>query len=131
MGRKIIGSAQKRLRHALLQHGAMPLWLDRQRLFACLRVPPEHRAALVQEAYHTMAAMNEMTINPVNASAVHRALRDAFMSTFAIELVEAPLLPEEERLAAELYATKYALPSWNLAGPSAWRATTSAPPAER
>jgi lipoate-protein ligase A len=130
MGRKIIGSAQKRLRHALLQHGAMPLWLDRQRLFACLRLQPAHRQELEQEAYHTMAAMNEMTINPVNASAVHRALRDGFMSTFGMQLVEAPLLPEEERLAAELHATKYALPSWNLAGPAAWRAATALPPVE-
>jgi lipoate-protein ligase A len=127
MGRKITGNAQKRLRHALLQHGAMPLWLDRQRLFACLRMPLEHRQALVQEAYHTMTAINEMTINPVNASAVHRALRDGFMGTFGIELIEAPLLPQEERLAQELQATKYAVPLWNLGGPSAWRAATAGP----
>jgi lipoate-protein ligase A len=32
-GRKIVGSAQKRLQHTLLQHGSIPLWMDRARLF--------------------------------------------------------------------------------------------------
>jgi lipoate-protein ligase A len=121
MGRKIIGSAQKHLQHALLQHGSLPLWLDRQRLFACLRVPPERQATLVQEAYHTMTAVNEMAITPVNASAVHRALREAFHSTFAIELVDMPLLPEELQLTDELRQAKYATAVWNLEGAAAWR----------
>ena len=60
VGKKIVGSAQKRAQRALLQHGSIPLWMDRQRLFQCLRVPPEHRAALVQAAYTTMGAVNEV-----------------------------------------------------------------------
>jgi lipoate-protein ligase A len=121
MGRKIIGSAQKRVQRALLQHGSMPLWLDRQRLFTCLRVPPADREALVQEAYRSMTAVNEMTITPVNASAVHTALQAGFATTFGIELIETPLLPEEQCLAEELRSTKYATSVWNLAGASAWR----------
>jgi lipoyl(octanoyl) transferase len=130
MGRKIVGSAQKRLQRALLQHGSMPFWLDRQRLFACLRVPPGQRDTLVQEAYRTMTTINEMTINPVNASTVHQALQGGFAATFGMELVEMPLLSEEQRLAEELRATKYATSVWNLAGPAAWRKPPpSVPPA--
>jgi lipoate-protein ligase A len=121
MGRKIIGSAQKRLHRALLQHGSMPFWLDRQRLFACLCVPPEHRDTLIQEAYCTMTAVNEMAITPVNASAVHRALREGFAATFDVELVEMPLFPAEQQLAEELRTTKYATAVWNLEGAAAWR----------
>ena len=120
-GKKIVGSAQKRAQRALLQHGSMPLWLDRQRLFQCLRVPPERRAALVQEAYTTMGAVNEMRATPVALPAVHDALRQGFCTTFGVELVEAPIAPEEWRLALQLQATKYATDAWNLDGAAAWR----------
>ena len=59
-GKKLVGSAQKRLHNSLLQHGSIPLWMDRARLFQCLRVPPECRDSLVQEAYTTMTAVNEV-----------------------------------------------------------------------
>jgi lipoate-protein ligase A len=120
-GKKIVGSAQKRAQRALLQHGAIPLWLDRQRLFQCLRVPPEHRAALVQGAYTTMGAVNELLAPPVTPSAVHDALRQAFGVTFGIELVEAPISPAEWRLAHQLQTTKYTTEAWNLDGAAAWR----------
>src|SRR5713101_8801594 len=80
-GKKIVGSAQKRAQRALLQHGSIPLWMDRQRLFQCLRVPPERRAALVQEAYTTMGAVNEIASTPVTLAALHEALRQGFGAT--------------------------------------------------
>src|SRR5206468_8584158 len=64
-GKKMVGSAQKRAQRALLQHGSIPLWIDRQRLFQCLRVPSGRRQALVQEAYTTMGAVNEIALTPV------------------------------------------------------------------
>lgn len=120
-GKKVVGSAQKRAQRSMLQHGSMPLWLDRQRLFQCLHVPPERRAALVQEAYTTMGAVNEMTVTPVTLTAVHEALRQGFCTTFGVELLEAPIAPEEWRLAQQLQATKYATDTWNLDGPAVWR----------
>jgi lipoate-protein ligase A len=120
-GKKIVGSAQKRAQHALLQHGSIPLWMDRQRLFQCFRVPPEHRAALVQEAYTTMGAVNEMAPTPVTLLAVQEALRQGFGSTFDVECVDTPISPEERRLAHHLQATKYTTDAWNLDGAAAWR----------
>jgi len=128
-GKKIVGSAQKRLSHALLQHGSIPLWLDRQRLFACLQVPPEHRTALIQDAYTTMVAVNEVATSPVSAAVLHNALRLGFAAALGIELIEAPILPEEWRLARELRQTKYLTTAWNLDGAMAWRQSTSYVPA--
>jgi lipoate-protein ligase A len=128
-GKKIVGSAQKRLQGSLLQHGSIPLWMDRWRLFQCLRVPPERRGALVQEAYATMTSVNEVVTTPVSASAVHAALREGFAASFGVELVEMPLLAEEWHLAAELRATKYATTAWNLEGAAAWRKEASFMPA--
>jgi len=120
-GKKMVGSAQKRAQRALLQHGSIPLWMDRQRLFQCLQVPPECRAALVQEAYTTMGAVNEIVQPLVTLAALHDALRQGFCTTFGIELVEMPITPEEWRLAHRLQATKYATDAWNLDGTAVWR----------
>jgi len=120
-GKKMVGSAQKRAQRALLQHGSIPLWMDRQRLFQCLRVPPEHRAALVQAAYSTMGAVNEVAEQPVLLATLHAALRQGFGATFGVELVDMPISPEEWCLAQRLRATKYATDTWNLDGAAAWR----------
>ena len=120
-GKKIVGSAQKRGQRALLQHGSIPLWMDRQRLFQCLRVPLEHRAELVQAAYTTMGAVNEVAALPVSLAALHAALRQGIGAVFGVELVDMPISPEEWRLAQHLRATKYATDAWNLDGAAAWR----------
>jgi lipoate-protein ligase A len=120
-GKKMVGSAQKRAQRALLQHGSIPLWMDRQRLFQCLRVPPEHRAALVQAAYTTMSAVNEVAEKPVSLAALHAALRHGFGTALGIEFVDIPISPDEWRLAQHLHATKYATDAWNLDGAAAWR----------
>jgi lipoate-protein ligase A len=120
-GKKIVGSAQKRAQRALLQHGSIPLWLDRQRLFQCLRVPPEQRAALTRAAYSSMAAVNEMLSPPVTLQAVYDALREGFGATFGVALVEAPISAAEWHLAQQLQATKYATDAWNLDGAATWR----------
>ena len=69
-----------------------------------------------------MAAVNEVAPIPVALPALHQALRQAFATTFGIELVTAPVLPEEWQLARALYVEKYATPVWNLDGAAAWRA---------
>ena len=120
-GKKMVGSAQKRAQRALLQHGSIPLWMDRQRLFQCLRVPPEHRVELVQAAYTAMGAVNEVTEKPVSPAALHAALRQGFGATFGVEWVDMPISPAERRLAQHLRATKYATDAWNLDGAAAWR----------
>jgi lipoate-protein ligase A len=120
-GKKMVGSAQKRAHRTLLQHGSIPLWMDRQQLFQCLRVPPEHRAALVQAAYTTMGAVNEVAARPVTLAALHEALYHGFGATFGVDFVAMPISPEEWRLAQYLRATKYATDAWNLDGAAAWR----------
>ena len=120
-GRKLVGSAQKRRHHALLQHGSIPLTLDRQRLFACLHVPPTQREALVAEAYTSMAAVHEVATASVSPAALHEALRSGFATIFGVEVVPGALLPEEQDLAHELYTTKYTTSTWNLDGAAAWR----------
>ncbi|ETX05376.1 lipoate--protein ligase family protein [Candidatus Entotheonella palauensis] len=120
-GKKLVGSAQKRGQHALLQHGSIPLSLDRQRLFQCLRVPPEQIETLVQEAYATMIAVHEAATAPIAINDIHEALRLGFATTLAAPVVEGEVQPEEWQMARELYAAKYATAVWNDDGAAAWR----------
>jgi lipoate-protein ligase A len=122
-GKKLVGSAQKRGQHALLQHGSIPLRLDRQRLFQCLQVPPEQRDALVQAAYATMIAVHEAATAPIAINDIHAALRRGFATTLATPVVEGDVRPEEWQTARELYASKYATTAWNYEGAAAWRQT--------
>ena len=125
-GRKLVGSAQKRGRRSLLQHGSIPLALDRQRLFACLRVPANRRAQLLREAYASMVAVNEVAPAPLDAATLHRALRQGFADclTDGAGLIAGELSAAERRLAEELRRTKYGADAWNLGNPAAWRRQT-------
>ena len=121
VGKKIVGSAQKRAQRALLQHGSIPLWMDRQRLFQCLQVPPEHRAALVQTAYTTMGAVNEVAPRLVSLAAVHEALRQRVWRNVWGRRGRHTHLSRRMAPGAALCATKYATDAWNLDGAAAWR----------
>ena len=131
-GRKLVGSAQKRGRRSLLQHGSIPLSMDRQRLFACLRVPADRRAQLLRQAYASMVAVNEVAPAPLNAATLHRALRQGFAECLidGAELITGDLSPAERRLAEELRHAKYGTDAWNLGSPAAWRQRQTASPTE-
>jgi lipoate-protein ligase A len=120
-GKKIVGSAQKRLRKSLLQHGSIPLELNRARLFQCLQTPAENQTDLIQEAYTTMTAINEIAPSPLSIPSIHQALQEGLAACFGIVFIQDSLQLAEQRLAAELRTTKYATHAWNFAGASAWR----------
>ena len=120
-GKKIVGSAQKRLHNSLLQHGSIPLELNRVRLFQCLQTAPEYRSALIQEAYTTMTSINEIAPAPIPVAIIHRALQAGLAASFDIEFIQDTLQPAELQLATELRTTKYATYSWNYTGAAAWR----------
>ena len=128
-GRKLVGSAQKRGRRSLLQHGSIPLTMDRQRLFACLRLPEDQRERLLGEAYASMAAVNEVAPVALDVAALQRALRQGFgdhMSGGA-GMATGDLSAAECRLVEKLRLSKYRSDAWNLDGPAAWRRRQAEP----
>src|SRR5262245_16026089 len=52
-GRKIVGSAQRRLRRSFLQHGSMPISCDREKLARATRMPES------EALYREMAGLSE------------------------------------------------------------------------
>jgi lipoate-protein ligase A len=94
-GRKLAGSAQRRVRGALLQHGSVPLGIDPDLADALPRAPGSITLA-------------EAAGRPVGYEELARALRRAFAARLGVDLLPAGLGPEEAARAASLAASAFA-----------------------
>jgi lipoate-protein ligase A len=105
-GRKIAGSAQRRLPGAFLQHGSLPLRADEEGAMAATGrtgLPPGW-----------MAGLEEAAGRVLEPDEIAGALRAGFEEAFGTALEEQGLSVEESRLAMELREGKYATDAWNL-----------------
>jgi lipoate-protein ligase A len=105
-GRKLIGSAQMTTRHAILQHGSIPLQNPGQRVFRYLE------AAQPLDS-HTPSCLNE----EAGRKLTFEEVRDAFARAFREDLGarESDLLPAERESADRILREKYDTDAWNLA----------------
>ena len=78
-GRKIVGSAQRRLRRSFLQHGSMPIACDREKLARATRMTD---SSLLEEE---MAGLAEFLEERPTIERLTNALISGFRSRFAIE----------------------------------------------
>lgn len=98
-GRKLVGSAQRRFRHAILQHGSIPLTVDRERLASLARRGPGDGAGGLGRA---MVSLAEILGRTPAADEVAAALAAGLEETFGIVLHDAGYHPAEQRLADQL-----------------------------
>ncbi len=106
-GKKLAGSAQKRGRGALLQHGAIPLCGDIARICQVLLPRPEE-AALRARATTVEAAVGRAPSFDEAAA----ALAGGFSQALGVELAAGQLTLQEQRWAAELRRDKYSCDEW-------------------
>ena len=78
-GRKIVGSAQRRLRRSFLQHGSMPIRCDREKLARVTRMPD------AGPLYEEMAGLEEFLPQRPSIAELTNALVGSFQNRFAIE----------------------------------------------
>jgi lipoate-protein ligase A len=81
-GRKIVGSAQRRLRRSFLQHGSMPIVCDREMLAQATGLPD------AGPLYEEMAGIGEFLEIRPSVAEVTNALVGAFQSRFGIDFSE-------------------------------------------
>ena len=105
-GRKIGGNAQRHTREAMLQHGTVPLSIDRA-FFA----PFFRKDSGLDEAF----CFADARIN-LSPEALISAVADAFGDTFGAKLVPGTLNENESALARQLYVKKYTTEAWNVHG---------------
>ncbi len=104
-GRKLVGSAQRRLRRAFLQHGAIPLQADY----------PLHAKVFRMSADELRGAMIDLSGaagRPVDLAAAAWAVTLGFKTRFGVEFRGAPFPKSWAGRADQLAREKYATDSW-------------------
>ncbi len=101
-GKKLIGSAQARVGHALLQHGSVILSGDQRRL--------EHLTPNAA-TFEQPATLSDL-VGPVDGSTVAAAVVRAISDCFAGAGTDSAYSEEESSAAAGLVESKYGRPEW-------------------
>ena len=112
-GKKIIGSAQARRKHAVLQHGSFPLWGDLTRITDVLSFPDDQARKDAATRLLSHAATAELILGRRPAwDAVVHAFASSFQSELHLELIDSGLSRSELDRAQALVNEKYCHPAW-------------------
>jgi len=113
--RKLIGSAQRWLEDAVLQHGSVLLGAEHSRLAELL---PDQRETAGPRAVRRLAAktvsLTTLLSRPVSYEEVAGALRVGFGEVLGIELKSGSLSLREQTLARSLVRDRYGRLDWTL-----------------
>ncbi len=109
-GKKIAGSAQRRVRGKVLQHGALLIGIDIEKYARCFNDSQGLAARLVGR----MTSISGKLGRPVSYGETGEALKRGFAEALRMEFVEEGLTPDEIRLAKELHDGKYSRDEWNF-----------------
>src|SRR5262245_50554921 len=113
-GRKIIGSAQRRAHGVIMQHGSIPLSLDRDKMRAVFGQSSLgcQTAQEEQEYYSRMISLQEAGGRVYSNSEVVAALMQGMAETWQINMLPGQLTAAERQLSAHLCTTKYHSEVW-------------------
>ncbi|MBF0291683.1 MAG: lipoate--protein ligase family protein [Nitrospinae bacterium] len=98
-GKKIVGSAQRRLKTAALQHGSIVLSIDAERYANCLNFTD---LAKRNASLSLLGGMNDFVTRPITRDELATAVKEAFARTLELEFEESGLTEEEMRRAKVL-----------------------------
>lgn len=114
-GRKVVGSAQVRQQHTILQHGSILLDMDVDLLFSVLRFSSER----IRDHFKKMFVEKAVSIKDFSGTTVTfeqaaAAFAKGFEKGLGVKLEPSGLTPEEQAKVAELVQEKYGADSWNF-----------------
>jgi len=113
-GRKVAGSAQTRQKGVILQHGAILLDLDEDKLFSLFKYPNDRVKERMQKAFKTKAvAIKEISGRSVSMEEAKAAFKEGFAEGLDIELEPYTLTEEELEYVYKLAKSKYESDEWN------------------
>jgi lipoate-protein ligase A len=112
-GKKLIGSAQARKRHGVLQHGTLPLHGDLTRITqALVFVDEAAREDAAQKLLARATTVESVTGRVIPWETAAQAFVGAFESQLGIKFERGELSSGEKARAEELVQKKYAHPDW-------------------
>ncbi len=115
LGRKLAGSAQRRIGPMLLQHGSLLIGPQHKQIVDLM--PSNHeklRARFRKELNQQTICLEEGLGQPVSFKSVAEALHVGFRETLDIEIEEMTLSADEEAGVQQLVQEKYGTDAWNF-----------------
>lgn len=106
-GKKIGGSAQKRKKRLILQHGSIPFSFKKE------KVAPFLKNKTLLENLNT-TSLNEIISSGISFAEFSNILKDAFNAHFSTTLEKSKLSEKEKTIAEQLEQEKYSQAQWNL-----------------
>lgn len=114
-GKKLIGSAQRRIGPMLLQHGSLLIGPEHKRIVDLLPCGHEDvQVRFLRELDRGTTSLEEALGRPVSFDEVADAVRTGFREALGIDFVGASQTPAEEADTERLMAEKYRTDAWNL-----------------
>lgn len=111
-GRKLIGSAQRRVRGAILQHGALLIGPQHRRLLELLPAGAAEGRAATSRLEEGSTCLQEWVDESVNVEQLAGCLAEGFADYLGVEMQPGVLSPAEAGRAVELMQTQYGNPVW-------------------
>lgn len=104
--RKVVGSAQRRLRGAFLQHGSILVSRDHRKMVDCLNLDPDKRVRYLEILDRNAVSLEEALERPLRWSELADGFENRFAAVLGIDADHAALTPREAARAEELAAEK-------------------------
>lgn len=114
-GKKVAGSAQTRQKGVILQHGAILLDLDEEKLLSVFKFSsPEAKERMRRKLPEKAVAINQLTDMEITIPQCIKAFKEGFEQALEIELVPYELTDEQLQYVKTLEETKYLNDEWNF-----------------
>lgn len=112
-GKKVAGSAQTRQKGVILQHGAILLSLDEEKLVSLFKFDSEEsRNRMLESLPNKAVAIDRLTDKAISIDACIDAFSKGFEKALSIQLQPLELSVEQKQFVSEIEKKKYANDEW-------------------
>ncbi|ASN07482.1 octanoyltransferase [Virgibacillus necropolis] len=114
-GKKVSGNAQTRKQGVLLQHGSIPMSINKEMLFDLFKFPSEKLRGKKRNSFSEKAiTINEITKKQHTYDDLKKAFHKGFQSELNMDFIPLQLSDSQWQEVHDLAKTKYAVEEWNL-----------------
>lgn len=114
-GKKIAGSAQTRQKGVILQHGAILLDLDQEKLLTVFKFETEEAKEKMRlKLPKKTVAINDLVNEPITISQCVQAFKSGFEEALNISLIPYALSEEQLQYVVSIEQKKYSNQDWNF-----------------
>lgn len=112
--KKLIGSAQRRMKGAILQHGAIPLDSSFLGLTELMNIPEKEKGSMKKELKEKACSLSDVAGSPVDYQSVASVFKTGFECITGNPVAVYTLTEQIKKKAELLVEEKYGTKTWNL-----------------